>query len=723
DAARPPAPAEAEAAVDGFELVDGPAVAAPAGRLVGAAAAPTAEEGAQVSAILVVVLVLAGLFILVGAIGLAVVLGDVGVPVVLGLLTVGAVGGGLVAERRGSPRSGLALVGLATQLLWADAAYVLNFAGLLESAAAWTAVAAGVSAVTGAVAHRRGSTVLWLLAGLGALVACACLWSAIGPGGRTLLLATASAGLVAGGLAARGAGREGEGLALVHLGCLVVVAAIAQGLDVVGRVDDEATWSLAMGITAVLTALLAARLRAPGLWAIAALHASISLACLWAALDDTGRGVLTLLAALGLVGGGQATVLRRPDEPWPQALVAAGSLLGWAAAWFLLEGQDASHRPGPWAATGGLIAAVTCGLAVVNRSTPLSALSAGHAAVAAVFLGQHLSSGTALGPALYTGAVAAAFALVAAALHVARGEAVAAPHGAAAGLWLWASALCGLALLAGRADHATFAAAWPYGALVVAAVGALALPGVHRVIAAVAAAPLVALVPTVLAFAHHRDVVYLQVAMGTGFLVIAAAFLVPAAAKTAARQVLVILPALVPTAFCSGVLCLARCGGKRGDELLAEALGTLGRVHETDFAALASVVGAAGVFVGLAFLFAPRAASKAPYRLLEVSGLLLFFGTLTLLSLLKVTDWFYPLLLLVGGAAVIGLGVWQRRAVLVAAAALALVLNLWLQYFVKLYDRVHMFGLLLGFGLGLIVFALLYERRVKRVLPVLREWA
>ena len=86
-------------------------------------------------------------------------------------------------------------------------------------------------------------------------------------------------------------------------------------------------------------------------------------------------------------------------------------------------------------------------------------------------------------------------------------------------------------------------------------------------------------------------------------------------------------------------------------------------------------------------------------------------------------DWFYPLVLLVGGAVVIGLGVWQRRAVLVASAALALLLNLWLQYFAKLHDRVPTFGLLLGFGVGLLAFGLLYERRVKRALPALKEWA
>ncbi|MCO5171039.1 MAG: hypothetical protein M9894_32345 [Planctomycetes bacterium] len=717
DAATPPPPIEG-----GFELVDGGADA-PAGKLVAAAAAPAAAEGAQVSAILVLVYVLSGIFVLVGAIGVALIVGSWGVFALLALLTGGAFGGGLLAERRGSPRGGLALVGVATQLLWADAAFVLNAAGLLESAAAWTAVGAGVAVVTGAAARRRGSTVLWLLAGLGALVACACLWSAVGPGGRALLLATASGGLVAGGLAARAAGRQGEGLALVHLGCLVVVGAIAQGLDLVGRMDDEATWSLAMGVTAVMTALLAARLRAPGLWAIAGLHGLISFACLWAALSYTGRGVLTLLVAVGLAGAGQAVVLRRREDPAPLALLAVATLLGWVGTWHLLQGAGLGERPGAWAAAGGLIALVACALAVVNASAPLSALTAAHASVAAVALGKYLSTGTDLGPALFTGAVAAAFALLAAGLHVARGPAVGAPHGAAAGLWLWASAVCGLALLDRRAYDEGFAVAWPYGALVLSAVGALTLPGVHRVVAAVVAAPLVAVVPTALAFAHHGSVAHLQLAMGTGFLVIAAAFLVPAVAATTTRQVLAILPALVPTAFCSGVLCLAKCGGVAGDDLLVEALQTLGRVHESRFAYLASVVGASAVFVGLAFLFAPRAASKAPYRLLEIAGLLLFFGALTLLSILKMSDWFYPLVLLIGGATVIGLGVWQRRAVLVAAAALALVLNLWLQYFAKLHDRVPTFGLLLGFGVGLLVFGLLYERRVKRVLPVLRQWA
>ena len=109
--------------------------------------------------------------------------------------------------------------------------------------------------------------------------------------------------------------------------------------------------------------------------------------------------------------------------------------------------------------------------------------------------------------------------------------------------------------------------------------------------------------------------------------------------------------------------------------------------------------------------------------MLEGAGILLYFGTLTVLSLARLTDWLYPLLILGGGAVVIGLGVHQRRALLVACAALALLLNLWLQYFAKLHDRLPTFGLLLGFGLGLVAFGLLYERRVKKILPVLREWS
>lgn len=732
-AAATPPPAEAPGLAGGFELVEDAAPGAFKARLVGApgddepwagdAAAPRAE-GAQVSAILMLVLGLGGIFVLVGAIGLALLLGGPGLFGLLLLLTAGAFVGGGVAERRGSPRGGLALIGVATQLLWADAAYLLNVFGLLESSLAWCVVAIGVAVVTGATARRRGSIALWVLAGLGATVACACLWSSVGPGGRAFLLAAAAGSLLVGGHAVHTSGRDHEGLALLHVGCLLLLAVAAQVLHLSGRLDDAMSWAVAAGACAVMTGLVAGVVRSPGLWVVAVLDALLALGCLWSALESTGRGALVALVAVGLSIAGQVLLSRDGERlrNEGQALLLLGGAVAWGSAWYLLDGQDLARSAGAWVVAGAAITGVAYGLAALHRAPLLSTLGAVDLSITAMCLGAYLSTGTLHGPALFTGLVTAAYVVVAALTHALGGLALAAPASIGAGLWAWASAVCGLAVM-GEEPEGLFGVVWPFSLMGLAGAAALAGPRGHRPIAAAAAAPLVALVPTVVAILGHESVGYLQLALVASFVVIAAAFHVPVAAATSARQVLTILPALVPATLAPFLLCLAKCAGRDGVVLLGEALQTLGKVHETRFAFLASVVGASSVLVGLGFVFAPRAASRAAYRLLEAAGLLLFFGTFTILSLARVEDWFYPLVLLVGVAVIIALGVWQRRAVLVACAGLALVLNLWLQYFAKLHEHLPTFGLLLGFGIGLLGFGLLYERRVKRILPVLREWA
>ena len=57
------------------------------------------------------------------------------------------------------------------------------------------------------------------------------------------------------------------------------------------------------------------------------------------------------------------------------------------------------------------------------------------------------------------------------------------------------------------------------------------------------------------------------------------------------------------------------------------------------------------------------------------------------------------------------------------SAVLALLLNLTVQYFAKLYEALP-WGLLgIGFGLFLLAVAVGYEKQVKHMLPRLREWA
>lgn len=743
----------AEVAADAFELVDaaGAPGAALKARLVSdgapaarrlwtpraagagepevvedAEAAPKKAEGAQVSAILMLVWGLGGLFVLVGAIGLALVLKGPGLFMLLVLLTIGAFLGGRFVEQRGSQGGGLALVGVSTQLLWADAALVLNWLDLLAEPKAWVLVGAGVSTVTGVLALRRGSLGLWVLAGFGALVACACLWSSVGPGGRALLLAVAAGGLVFGGHQVRAAGKEAQGLPLIFVGCFLFLGVVAQVLDLLRLADETLPWALAAAVAATATGLVFLKLRTPGLWAVAALQAFVAAACLWAGLSDTGRGVLSGAVALALVAASVALLrratTRKHQEHEALALAVVGTFVAWLSAWHLLAGARLTSDAGAWTAAAGLIALATYGLVALTRSAVLSGLAALYLSVTALLLGDYLSTGTLLGPALFTGAVFAAFVGVTALMHALGGVALGASPAVAGCLWAVASAICGLVVLDRRSGDA-FGVGWPLVFTALAVAATVVGPVAYRLIAALAMVPLVAFVPTSLALlaSDGERVGYLQLSVFVAFAVIAAAFWAPGA-RTTGRQLLLILPALLPTTFTPGILCLVNCAGRDGMVLLQEALSSGGRVHETRFAYLASVVGISGVLVGLAFLFASRAASRAGYRVLEAAGLLLFFGTTSLLSFMRLEDWFYPLLIFGGGALVIALGAWQRRALLVACAVPVLVLNLWVQYFAKLADHVPTFGLVLGFGVGLMGFGLLFERRVKHALPTLREW-
>ena len=64
----------------------------------------------------------------------------------------------------------------------------------------------------------------------------------------------------------------------------------------------------------------------------------------------------------------------------------------------------------------------------------------------------------------------------------------------------------------------------------------------------------------------------------------------------------------------------------------------------------------------------------------------------------------------------------RRRAALVVLVAAALILNLWIQYFVRLWDVFPASLLVVGFGVALLVGGVYYERRLRHLLPGLSEW-
>ena len=68
-------------------------------------------------------------------------------------------------------------------------------------------------------------------------------------------------------------------------------------------------------------------------------------------------------------------------------------------------------------------------------------------------------------------------------------------------------------------------------------------------------------------------------------------------------------------------------------------------------------------------------------------------------------------------------GFLGKRAMYVVVATCALLPNLFVQYFAKLSQHVHWGLLALGFGVAILVLAILFERKVRHAIPRLKEWS
>ncbi len=274
------------------------------------------------------------------------------------------------------------------------------------------------------------------------------------------------------------------------------------------------------------------------------------------------------------------------------------------------------------------------------------------------------------------------------------------------------SALFGVALL-GKADHRAFAVAWPYVAVVVSGVGALASRGRYAALAGLAAGAILAIVPTTGALILHDEMAFVLTAVAVGFVVVSAAFLSSRLSRDPGVQAAWVLTGIVSAVAAPSLLFLGKCWDKDG---LAALTG-----EDGGYLVLALVVPAA--LVASSYVFGRRARNKDVYRMLELAGLAQVFGTFTLQSLVHGKDLFYPLVVLGVGAAFLVVGATTRRATLVVLASGALVVNLSIQYFAKLWELVPVSLLVLVFGLTLLAGGVLYERRIKHLLPGLRDWA
>jgi hypothetical protein len=441
----------------------------------------------------------------------------------------------------------------------------------------------------------------------------------------------------------------------------------------------------------------------------------------WAAMGDAGRAALLFLLTLGVLGAGG--LARRNDyERTGLALLAVGSQLLWADAAYVLEQADALDRAGAWTLAASGVFLVTWALALRRGSAFLATIAAGDLLIALTTLGAYLSTNSPTGPPVWMLVMAVVAGALGAASRAISRSPLDVPFGVTAGALAWASAVGGAALLASH-GHAPFGTGWPYGVLAaVAVVALLRAPPPHGTIALLAGAGILLVAPTEQALVRYDSLAYLQLDLAVGVLVTAAAFHLPWAMRAASLQAGVVLLGLVDLLVAPAILCLGHCGGHAGADLLSDALATHGQVADTPFVYLSIVVGLSAGLVGLGFLFARRAAEKTTYRLLEGGGVLLFFGVLTLLSLLSSQDWLYPGVLFGGGLVLLALGVAQERAALVAGAAAGLILNAWIQYFAKLHEVLPTSLLLIGFGLSVLGGGFAYERKVKALLPRLREW-
>ena len=431
----------------------------------------------------------------------------------------------------------------------------------------------------------------------------------------------------------------------------------------------------------------------------------------WDALGEAGRFALLALLTSGVAGTG-LVVERKENQRSGFALLVVASQLLWADAAYLLHLLDVMEKPGPWAAAAGAVTTVSLALAVWKRSSLASTLGALGFAVFAACLGRFLSTGSDLGPATWSLVVAFGYAALSALGQLLGRERVGVPFSFGAVACGWLAAVLALVLLADQ-EHRLFGTTFPYVLVALALPFTQIGPATYRMPAIVAASGLVVAIPSLEALIRHDVIGYMAIAIAIGLVVLAGSFVVPWLARDTSRQHTGVLVGLVSAVSAPSVLFLVECGGKAGLDALDSPAGKY----------LIAVCVVPFLLIGLSYALSSRATEKSAYRLVELTGLLQFFGLFTLQSILCYDDFFYPVVL--GGVAVVvlGGGVATRRATLVLFASISLVLNLWIQYFAKLRHAFPTSVLVLGFGLGLLAFGVLYERRVRHLLPKLASWS
>jgi hypothetical protein len=437
------------------------------------------------------------------------------------------------------------------------------------------------------------------------------------------------------------------------------------------------------------------------------IFATVALAFAFSQLDALGR--LGLLVALTVgVSAGAAFSERRQAPVSSLVLLALATQLLWTLGAQVLHMTHALRDEGAVALIAALVSAVTYVTALARRAPLLSALSAFDVAIATGALGLYLRTGTTMGPAYYSFAVALFYALLSVIATWRKPDTLAAPFALAFGLCAAASVLSGLSVMRDASNTTEqIGALWPY--LVGVAMVALTQtkPPTANVATLVAGA-VVVMVPTIEAFSIDTPAA-VALALLIGGCSLAAALFWPRLRHADDVRTEALYAALAGV-LVSPDLRLLRVMVRRADQGDASA-----------------VWWALVVVPSLALLALARAVtgriSRDNHRLLEVAGVAPLLGVLTLQSLNEMRSWVYAALAL--GVSVIfsAYGALSRRAAVFVVASAAIVLNVCIQYFVRLEWLFPLSIRLVGFGVGLLVAGVLYEQQLKHRVTRLRNWA
>jgi hypothetical protein len=628
-----------------------------------------------------------------------------------------------VMYQHGGAAAGLLLLALGVFLGarpgFAAAAFLVGIAhAALERTSGLTASAFALALLVAAWQSKKEAVAL--VAAIAVALALA-LWADSVPRDRTVFWAEWAllAALLEAALALVATSRGG-GDAFSVLAALIALASAAAAL---GSFDQALVFSVAwpylVAGLAALAALASERLRAPRARRGAALVAAVVLVAtpLWHGLRD---GPVLEPYRIGAPIAGAIVLLG--SFAWPAARSRRAVTL--AAALVGVAHVAASRSP---AGAAGAVSFALVAHGALLRD-PRLGTAGSLVAVLSIFLARgELHIGVhPLEDAEWAGAGAALLAGVALSGHLAGADEVGHPAAITAALLVVASWL--LSIGAGSDVSAPLLAlAWPYLLTVPAiAIAAAARPLTYRGIALAPAALVLAVTPTLEALEHGDARAYLYVATVAGTLVLVSAFNWPLLSGNRGVQILAILVGLSSVATAPIILALAKLATRDADQLFREVLDPgldMAQRVEHPLFFLSYVVLTASVLVALGLLFARDAERKTPYRIIEAAGLATFLGTITLLSLLRYQDYLYAAVLLGGGLTAIGAGALSRHVLLVVVPAFALVLQVWFQYFAKLTGKAHMGLLLVGFGIGLLATAALFEKRVRPRLGELTTWA